>query len=451
MNILFVYPSSLDSNGKVIKYKRAFVPPLSLAILDSLTPNKHKVRVVNDLVEDINYDAGYDLVAITSMTSQIERAYKIADQFRLRKVKVVIGGIHATALPQEAKQHADSVVIGEADNLWRKILLDAEKNRLQDFYQDSCLPDLKELIIPKWDNMNMRIYPKRLGAKYPLLPIFTTRGCPFGCKFCSVTKFFGKSYRIKPIENVLAEIDSIGAKEYIFADDNIACNPDYSRELFKSITKRNIHWLSQISTRVLKTPDVIDLAAKSGCNFLVVGVESINQASLETVNKGFNKIEAYVELISRMHNAGINPILSFIFGCDEDTPDLFEKTLQFLKKNKVGYATFWFLTPLPGTELYQELDQAGRLDKGDSWSMYDLTNVLFTPKNFSKEQLYHLYWQTFRQFYSLGNTIKSVWRSAKISDKPVQQFFESLFLQSFWRKKVFSNEHPYSGGLGKIK
>ena len=160
MKILLIYPTRLDKKGKPIKYKKAFLPPLSLAMLDSLTPSHHQVRVVNDIVEDIDFSNVFDIVGITAMTTQIKRAYQIADRFRNLGTKVVIGGIHATILPQEAKEHADAVVIGEVDNLWEQILVDFEKNQYKDFYQDSSRPNLQKLVLPKWDNINLKIYPK---------------------------------------------------------------------------------------------------------------------------------------------------------------------------------------------------------------------------------------------------------------------------------------------------
>ena len=186
----------------------------------------------------------------------------------------------------------------------------------------------------------MSIYPRPIGQKYPKMPIFTTRGCPFGCDFCSVTKYFGKKYRMKPVSHVLQEIDSIDASDFFIVDDNIACNPNYSRKLFKALATRDIRWFSQISTKVLDNPDLLNLAAASGCNCLFVGVESLNSSSLQSVNKGFNKIEKYEELIKKMKAAKIAPFLSFVFGFDEDTPDQFKLTLDFLKKIAVGSRQF---------------------------------------------------------------------------------------------------------------
>jgi len=450
MNILFVYPTRLNASGKPIKYRKAFIPPLALAVLNGLTPEYHNTQIVNDIVEDIDFAGSYDLVAITAMTMQVERAYQIADTFRERGVKVIMGGMHPTILPQEAKQHADSVVIGEADNLWEHILDDCQSNRLQDFYQDESFPDLQRLVIPKWDNSNLGIYAKRIGTKLPVMPIFTTRGCPFGCSFCSVTRFFGKSIRVKPISHVLKEIESTGATDYFFVDDNITCNLDYSRELFQALAGRNLNWMSQISTTVMKNPEMIDLAAKAGCSGLLIGIESLNQSSLKTVNKGFNKVDQYEELIARMHRNGIKPFLSFIFGFDEDTLDQFKYTVEFCKKNKIGIATFWILTPLPGTELFEEMEAAGRIEY-DKWSMYDLTNVVFQPKKFSKQQLCDSYWKSYKELYTSKNISSNIWHDMKISNKPARDFLTSVFIQSYFRRKVYSSDHPISGGIGMIK
>jgi radical SAM superfamily enzyme YgiQ (UPF0313 family) len=302
-------------------------------------------------------------------------------------------------------------------------------------------------VIPKWSNLDLGIYAKRIGARMPTMPIFTTRGCPMGCKFCSVTKFFGKSIRVKPVSHVMKEIESTGATEFFFVDDSITCNLSYSRELFAALTGRNLNWVSQISTTVMKNPELIDLAAKAGCTGLLIGIESLSQPSLNTVKKGFNKVDQYEEMIARMHKNGIKPFLSFIFGFDEDIPDQFRYTVEFCKKNKIGIATFWILTPLPGTELYDEMEVAGRIEN-NNWSMFDLTNVVFQPKNFSKQQLYDSYWKYYQELLSTKNIVNSIWHDVKISNKPVRELLISTFIHTYFKKKVYSFDHPISGGIG---
>lgn len=449
MRILLVYPTKLGDDGKPVKYKKAFLPPLSLAIASGLTPSYHEVMVVNDLAEEIDYSIHYDLVGITSMTSQIERAYQIAHRFRSKGARVIMGGIHATILPQEVKQHADSVIIGEIEDIWEEILCDFENNNYKELYQGPSFPDLQKLVIPRFDSFNMKIYPKPIGYRLPIMPIFTTRGCPYVCDFCSVSKYFGRTYRVKPIANVLKEIDAISAQYYFFVDDNIAGNIDYSRELFKALIPKKIRWLSQISTTVLKNPDLIDLAAKAGCDCLLMGIESINKESLQSIHKGFNKPEQYGELFARLRKAGIIPYASIIFGFDHDTLEQFRYTLEFLMKHKVGLATFTILTPLPGTKLFERLKDEGRL-LHQNWSMYDLNHIVHQPKNLTVKELYDSFWKTFQEFYSLKNITKRIFYNLTISSKPLMGFFEDLFYQLFYRKVVNTYEHPFSGGFGRL-
>jgi radical SAM superfamily enzyme YgiQ (UPF0313 family) len=197
----------------------------------------------------------------------------------------------------------------------------------------------------------------------------------------------------------------------------------------------------------MKNPELIDLAAKAGCTGLLIGIESLSQPSLNTVNKGFNKVDQYEEMIARMHKNGIKPFLSFIFGFDEDIPDQFRYTVEFCKKNKIGIATFWILTPLPGTELYAEMEVAGRIEN-NNWSMFDLTNVVFQPKNFSKQQLYDSYWKYYQELLSTKNIVSSIWHDVKISNKPVRELLISAFIHTYFKKKVYSFDHPISGGIG---
>jgi radical SAM superfamily enzyme YgiQ (UPF0313 family) len=195
----------------------------------------------------------------------------------------------------------------------------------------------------------------------------------------------------------------------------------------------------------MKNPDLIDLAAKAGCSGLLVGVESLSQSSLKTVNKGFNKVEKYAEIIQRMQRNGINTCLTFIFGFDEDTPDQFRHTIEFCRKNNVGYAILWILTPLPGTDLFAEMEDAGRIDY-DNWSMFDLTNVVFQPRNFSKQELYEAYWKSYQELYSLKNIARTLWHDIRTSKNPARAFLNGV--QTYYRKKVYSRDHPLVGGIG---
>lgn len=450
MRILFVYPSSLDEFGNPIKYKYALLPPLSLAILSALTPAHHEIQVIDDRVQEIDYSVPYDVVATTATTFQIERAYQITEKFRNAKSKVIIGGVHATALPHEVKKHADAVVKGEAEDIWEIILSDCEKGRLEEFYKASTFPNLQKLVIPKWDNLNLDIYLKRKGIKLPTMPLFTTRGCIFNCRFCSATKFFGETYRFKPIAHVLKEIDATyGAQKYFFVDDNIVGNVDYSRELFTQLKRKNIRWLSQASTTILRNPYLIDLASESGCTELLLGIESINSNNLLGANKGFNKIEEYDELFKRLRKAGINPYVSIIFGFDDDTEETFPATLEFLSRNNINDAFFWILTPLPGADLFKEMQEEGRL-LNENWSLHDLAHVVFKPKNFSPDELYKKFWDTYKKFFTTTNIFKTIWYNRSIYFRSFQQFMLMNLFRYYSQKKISMYEHPLSGGIERI-
>jgi radical SAM superfamily enzyme YgiQ (UPF0313 family) len=449
MKIQFIYPTRLDRNQNPIKYRKALWPPSSLAILDGLTPRHHQVKMVNDVVEEVDFSNSYDLVAITALTPQIMRAYQISDRFREQGVKVVIGGMHATVLPHEVKQHADSVFIGEMGHLWEEILVDAENNRLKDFYQEESLPDLKDFVLPRWDHLNPKIYFKPLGQKIPPLSIFTTRGCPFDCTFCSVSKYFGRTYRTKPIAKVLEEIDALKARNFVFVDDNLTCNHEYSRELFKALIPKKIRWYSQISTTVLKSPDLIDLAGKSGCDLLLVGIESFNKESLKSMKKTFNRPEDYAELFARFRNARIIPFPAFILGFDGEPLEQFEYIFDFLMKNKIGTAIFSILTPLPGTDIYHEMEKAGRIINRD-WTQYDLTNVVFQPHGYSVDEFYETFWKYCRSYYDFGRLLKRLFYLVSRSSHPFTALIESIYYLLYNKKQVYNYNLPLADGIFKV-
>lgn len=450
MKILLIYPTSLDHTGAPVKYKKAYLPPLSLAIIDSLTPKRHIVKIINDCVEQIDLTVDFDLIGITALSAQAPRAYQIADAFRKRGKKVVLGGIHPSLMPDEAQGHANAVVIGEVEELWEGILIDCENNRLKNIYKNEQLPDLNRLIIPKWDNVNLNMYRRSLGPrKLPRMPIYTTRGCVNNCKFCSVSKFFGRGFRHKPIENVLKEIDATRADSYFFVDDNIICDPDFSEELFKALSNRNIRWMSQATTTILHKPHLIEMAAKAGCKSLFFGIESLNAENLKSVNKGFNKPEQYVELFKRVDRAGIRPWVSMIVGFDHDNHDELKKTINYLKDINIGSVILWILTPLPGTDLYEEMKNNGRIIETD-WSKYDASHVVYEPLHFTQKELYDEFWKNYLELYSLFNVFKHTVRFFNSQRKPLNQLVIDLKLQFYTRTQLKDHNHPMAMGVHRI-
>lgn len=377
-------------------------PQASLPLIAALTPTHHEVRILDERVEDIDFNEPYDLVGITVMSATAIRAYHIADEFRRRGVKVVLGGIHPTALPQEAKEHADSVVVGEAEGLWEKLLEDYERGELKPFYQRKDFPSLSGLPHSRLD---------LLRGKYLLKHVFqTTRGCPHACGFCSVSTFMGRKYRHRPVEEVIEEIRQYPVRMIGFLDDNIVGNPAYSKELFQSLIPLRRKWVSQGTLRMAEDEKLLQLASQSGCIALFVGFESVNEENLRDMHKSFHRVDQYRKLIERFHKYGIMVIGSFVFGFDEDDVSVFRRTLQFIEDTKVDFAQFSILTPLPGTEVFDKLKAQGRIFSFD-WSKYDFAHVVYQPAKMTPKELQEGYNFVFQKFYSLPRIARRLFRN----------------------------------------
>ncbi len=371
------------------------MPQLTLPVLAALTPPDVEVIVTEEEIEDVTFKDRVDLVGISYMTPMALRAYEIADAYRTRGVKVVLGGIHASAVPEEALRHADAVVIGEAELVWGALIEDARAGRLKRLYRAARLSDLTHLPLPRRDLLkkNMTFAPYSLQ---------TTRGCPFGCQFCSVTRFFGGTFRTRPVGEVLREVDEANKKNWIFIDDNVVGSPAYARTLFRELASREIRWVGQSTTLLAANKDLLKLAVRSGCRGLFIGYESLNEQNLRAMNKGFNKVKDYETGLKIFHDHGILVCASFAFGFDGDDPGVFEKTLEFLERNKVGVASLTVLIPFPGTALFQRVEQEGRLLTRD-WSKYDYNHAVFRPKLMSPEALEEGVRRVCREFYSLSS------------------------------------------------
>ena len=381
--------------------KKTLVPPLSLLTVAGLTPEGIEIAFTDENVDEIDFDDENDMVAISAITITAPRAYQIADAFRERGVTVVLGGIHPSALPHEAIRHADAVVIGEAEGVWPRLIADYEAGKLQKFYRNDTLPSLENLPLPRRDLLKKGAY---------ILPntVQTTRGCPFGCKFCSVTHFFGHTYRFRPIAEVMDELEKLEAKHVFFVDDNIAANPRRAKELFRALIPLGIKWGSQASLTIVGDVELLQLAAKSGCIYLIIGFESVSQASLLEVGKTINRVGRYKDAIKKLHDNGIIVYGTFVFGFDHDDETIFEKTLEFTMDAKIDAAGFMILTPYPSTPFYKEFKEEGRL-MSESWSDYYVTNVVFQPKLMSADALLAGEIWALRNFYSWKSICKRLW------------------------------------------
>lgn len=386
------------------------MPCLALLKVAALTPPEWDVRVVDEKVETLDLEQGADLVGITAVTPTAPRAYVIADHFRRRGARVVMGGMHASVLPGEALQHCDAVVVGEAEHLWPRVLADFERGTLQRVYRhEAGLPALDGLPRPNWELFRKKRY-------LPVHFVETTRGCPLDCEFCAVTSSFGGVYRNRPLDEVLAELHGLKPFDGLltlkncvfFVDDNIISNRAYARELFTRIADLKLIWFGQASVNIANDDEILRLAARSGCTGLFMGLESLSEQTLRAAGKRVNHPEHYLDVIRKLHDHGIGVDASFVFGFDTDDPGVFDRTLEFAVRAKVEVAYFSILTPYPGTRVHKRLRQEGRLFSTD-WSLYDSSRVVYRPKTMTPEQLLEGYHRTLKGFYSVSSVCRRLW------------------------------------------
>src|SRR5512133_126800 len=371
--------------------------------LAALAPSRWQVEHVDEEVCPVDVSAQVDLVGITFHTPSAHHAYDLAAQFRARGVPVVLGGPHVTLLPQEACQHADVIFIGEAEGLWQQFLLDFEQGRHQKIYQPSTVPSLEHVPPARKDLFHRKDYTNGV--------LFASRGCPNQCDFCTLAVMYKNRLRQRPVAEVAAEYASFKGKVIIFWDDNIAGDLTYAKELFRAITPYHKWWSSQASIHAGQDDVFLDLAARSGCKQLFLGLESISQASMNEVHKRFNRVEEYAAIIRRIHAHGIAVQAGIVFGFDSDTPAIFSETLDFLEQTGVQNATFNILTPFPGTRLFQRMESEGRILTYD-WKKYNSrADVVFRPKQMSGAELLAGFQSAVRRFYSLDSIRKRLSRS----------------------------------------
>jgi len=374
------------------------MPQLSLYILEGLTPPEIEVKVIEEEIDHIDLEQECDLVGISCLTANAPRAYELCQEFKKRGKTVVLGGVHPTILPDEALQYADCVVVGEAEGVWETLINDFQNDNLKKKYHDP-LPDLGKYIPKDFS----KIIKKRL---YNLIPIMTTKGCPYNCDFCCVTNLFGKKIRHIPIENIVRDIQESGAKNFLFLDDNIVGHPKYSKELFKAIKPLKINWVGQASISLLVGDDeLLQLAAESGCKMLFLGIESVSDEQIKLMRKAIQDIEHLESAIKKIKKMGILIHASMVFGFDNDTTEIFDNTVKFLIKNKVNTVSFNVLTPYPGTKTYQNMKNEGRLITTD-WTYYDHNTVVFKPKNMTPYELQVGKVEARKKFYSISSVLK---------------------------------------------
>ncbi|MFQ5353983.1 MAG: B12-binding domain-containing radical SAM protein [Thermodesulfobacteriota bacterium] len=399
MKLLLILPDNDRGYlGGVSKSGKASFARLCLTTIAALTPEDWEVEIHDARVKPVDYGVKADLIGITGLTPEMPRAYEIADGFRSRGYTVVMGGVHVSALPEEALLHCDAVVIGEAELVWAGLLDDFKRGKLKEQYRAE-LCEMKNMAIPRRDLLDRDMY----GSGFNTLQ--ATRGCPFNCDYCTVTSFFGNKFRVRPSDEVIDEIKGLNAKRFFFMDDNIVGRPKFAKELFEKLIPLKLSWGSQASITLAKDPELLKLYARSGGKYAFIGFESLSQKSLEKLQKGWNSAESYSESIKKIHDAGISIMASFVFGLDDDDAGVFQNTYDFIIENKINAAQFNILTPLPGTETYRKMESEGRITDRD-WSKYHTGEVVYEPRGMTAEELLNGFHRIFQKTYSIPNILK---------------------------------------------
>lgn len=379
----------------------ASLPSLAGATLAALTPPDVQFDYYDvDDVAAMELLTGYDLVALSTFTAMAYECYALGDRYRAAGVPVVLGGLHATLVPEDAKPHFDAVCVGEGEELWPRIVDDARRGKLQPFYRQQVgeVYDITRTPVPRFDLFDVE--------KYNRLTVQTSRGCPLDCEFCAASKIFGR-YRIKPVAQVIAEIDAIleiWRDPFIeFADDNTFVHKKWSKEFLRELRKRDVRWFTETDVSAADDLELVDLMADSGCQQVLVGFESPNRNSLDGIDRGnwkSKRRDSYERFIDEMQSRGVTVNGCFILGLDSDTPEVFEEIANFVKSTGLLESQVTVLTPFPGTRLYDRLKVEGRLLQDKYWDRCTLFDVNFVPRHMSVEELEGGMRWLFEQLYS---------------------------------------------------
>ena len=410
-------------------------PAMNLGMISALTPDTFRIRLVDEVNEPVPYGEGCDLALIVGQTHHMPNVYAIADRLQAEGSKVVLAGMHASARPDEALNHADAVIIGEGEAVWENLLKDFSSGTLKKHYYGSEV-DLSLLPWIRRDLFNRKFY-------YPGEIVETTRGCSVGCLFCGVQNFFGSRFRIRPAEAIKDELMSLfgprppqsGWKKWLsrhwhpdipyfiekrllyVVDPNIVSEPRHAREVLKVFKECDIRWYGHASFSLARDNEMLDLMADSGCIGINIGLESLSQQNIDDMHKFPNRTEEYSDCIRRLHERGIGVMATFIVGFDGDGPGVFDKIAAFAMENKIETVFTLILTPLPGTGLYEIMESGNRIFSRD-WKDYDHGSVTFFPRKMTPEQLHRGMREVWKKIYSW----QGIWK--RIVKKPrLRPFF----------------------------
>jgi radical SAM superfamily enzyme YgiQ (UPF0313 family) len=415
MRIHLISPTHYAPDGTLHTTTRYWTSGTTLPYLKALTPPPHQVTFTDELMQRLDLERierEADVVGLTAMGPQIRRAYELADHFRARGKKVVLGGTWVTLTAEASLQHADAVVAGEAEDVWAEVLADLEAGRSRGIYRASRWHDLSNLPAIDWWSLPLlkpdAFRSSWLYRMYFYWPVAFSRGCPHPCSYCAVQTFYDRTYRTRPVDDVVEDVRqlaAIGARRVLWLDDNPVARPDAAKELFRRLIPHRIEWVAQSTINVARDPELLDLAARSGAKVLSIGFESLSEVSLEQVKKGFNRPSRFAEDIRRLRARGIQVIALVIVGLDGDTPETFAATLRWLDANRISFLKLFTPAPYPGTRFHAEMQAAGRILDQD-WGHYDYGSPTVRPLNMTGDEMLDGFRTVYSGFYSVRSMLR---------------------------------------------
>ena len=440
MRVLLILPDAKMHKLKIGPMVRSMrEAPLTLAVLAALAPDELDIQfeLIDGSIDQIPLHNNPDIVGISAITGTANEAYRIAEHFRNRKIPVVLGGVHPTIMLEEAQQHADSIIVGMAEKTWPELLRDFAVGKLKPRYEDDdCKVNewLENIPTPRMDLI------RRNGYMIPN-SVQATRGCSKTCDFCSVPTIWNR-FQKRPVGDVIRDIKQLKGNFIGFGDVNLIDDIGYAKELFTGLIPLKKKWGGLATTEVTKDAELFDLMVKSGCKFLLIGLESINQPSLNAIAKGFNQDSEYMDLIKQLHSAGISVQGCFVFGFDHDDQSVFKDTVERVRQLKIDIPRYSIYTPYPGTRLFNRLMSKNRM-LSFNWDDYDTMHVVFQPKQMSSDQLYKGFKWAYKESFKIKHILQ---RTASLSlSCPINlvgNLAYKLFVKRLYNEERFA--FPYS-------
>lgn len=415
MHVHLISPTHRLADGSLHKTTRYWTSGITLPYLKALTPAPHTVDFTDELMQDLDLarvEREADVVGLTAMGPQIRRAYELADHFRARGKKVVLGGTWVSLTPEASLAHADAVVVGEAEHVWKDVLADLEAGRSRGIYRAERWHDLRNLPAIDWWSLPLlkpaAFRSSWLYRQYFFWPVFFSRGCPHPCSYCAVQTYYDRTYRTRPVDDVLEDVRqlrALGARRLLWLDDNPIARPEAAKELFRRLIPYRVEWVSQATINIARDDELLDLAARSGARVLSIGFESLSEESLASVRKGFNRPSRFAEDVRKLRARGIHVIALVMVGLDGDTPETFAATLRWLEANQISFLKLFTPAPYPGTPFYAEMAAAGRIVDHD-WGHYDYGSPIVQPLRMSREQMLAGFRTVYAGFYSVRSMLR---------------------------------------------